>query len=89
MTQDPFDQDDWAAYAEFNKKCGKDKLQLSFQETKLWNICRKLMQSLYLYVKTMVSCRFSLLKNIEKTLQSDPFGFRIPWLWSPGCPDCW
>ena len=24
MTQDPFDQDDWAAYAEFNKKCGKD-----------------------------------------------------------------
>eukprot|EP00435_Cladocopium_sp_Y103_P074212 s151_g47.t1 len=22
--EDPFDQDDWAAYAEFNKKCGKD-----------------------------------------------------------------
>jgi hypothetical protein len=39
---------------------------LRFQETKLWNICRKLMQSRYLYVKTMVSCRFSLLKSIEK-----------------------
>lgn len=24
LAQDPFDQDDWAAYAEFNKKCGKD-----------------------------------------------------------------
>lgn len=22
--EDPFDQDDWAAYSEFNKKCGKD-----------------------------------------------------------------
>lgn len=26
MSEDPFDQDDWEAYAEFNGKCGKDCL---------------------------------------------------------------
>ncbi|CAK9090123.1 unnamed protein product [Durusdinium trenchii] len=30
--EDPFDQDDWAAYAEFNKKCGKE-IRLDFDQT--------------------------------------------------------
>lgn len=33
LVQDPFDQDDWEAYAEFNAKCGKDVLGRKVSES--------------------------------------------------------